>query len=178
MFWSMPVNIQQLYWGINMSSILLFVFLFGIWLLLTLNVTIPNIAVGAIASFVVTLFLSKYSLKVTKKVFQIQRWFWALAYIPMFTWEMAKANFDVAYRVLSPKMPIKPGIVKVRSSLKTSFAKVILANSITMTPGTITVDVIDEDLYIHWIYVSSKDPKVYTKKIIGKFEKLLKRIFE
>ncbi len=84
----------------------------------------------------------------------------------------------MAYRVLHPAMPIKPGIVRVKSSLKSEFAKMLLANSITMTPGTITVDIIDDDFYIHWIYVSTDDPAVYTKKIIGKFEKYIKRFAE
>ena len=82
------------------------------------------------------------------------------------------------YRVIHPKMPVKPGIVKVKSSLKTDIGKVFLANSITMTPGTITVDIIDDYFYVHWIYVYSKDPAIYTQKILGRFEKYLKRIFE
>ena len=75
-------------------------------------------------------------------------------------------------------MPIKPGIVKVKTTLKTDIGKTFLANSITMTPGTITIDIIDDEFYIHWIYVSSKDPQVYTNKILGRFEKYIKRIFE
>ena len=75
-------------------------------------------------------------------------------------------------------MPIKPGIVKVKTTLKTDIGKTLLANSITMTPGTITVDVIEDEFYIHWIFVSSEDPKIYTNIILGRFEKYLKRIFE
>lgn len=161
-----------------MSSILLFVFLFIIWLLLTLKVTIPNIAVGVLASFIITLFMSKYSLKVKKKVFQIQRYFWALLYLFIFLWECIKANIDVAYRVLHPGLPIKPGIVRAKTNLTTDIAKIFLANSITMTPGTITVDIIEDNFYIHWIYVYSKDPEIYTYQILGRFEKYLKRIFE
>lgn len=143
-----------------------------------MKVTVWNIAAGAAASLIVTIFLNRYSLKVTKKVFQIQRYFWALLYLFIFLWECLKANLDVAYRVLHPGLPIKPGIVKVKSNLTSDIAKVFLANSITMTPGTITVDVIDDNFYIHWIYVHSKDPEVYTHKILGRFEKFLKRIFE
>lgn len=161
-----------------MSSILLFVFLFIIWLLLTLKVTIPNIAVGVLASFIITLFMSKYSLKVKKKVFQIQRYFWALLYLFIFLWECIKANIDVAYRVLHPGLPVKPGIVRAKTNLTTDIAKIFLANSITMTPGTITVDIIEDNFYIHWIYVYSKDPEIYTYQILGRFEKYLKRIFE
>jgi multicomponent Na+:H+ antiporter subunit E len=47
-----------------------------------------------------------------------------------------------------------------------------------MTPGTITVDIINDDFYIHWIYVYSDDPAVYTQRITGKFEKYIKRFAE
>jgi multicomponent Na+:H+ antiporter subunit E len=96
----------------------------------------------------------------------------------VFLWECIVANLDVAYRVLHPKLPIKPGIIKAKTNLVTDIGKTFLANSITMTPGTITVDIIDEYLYIHWIYVHSMDPDVYTHKILGMFEKFIKRIFE
>ena len=161
-----------------MKAVLLFILLVGIWLALTLNVTLPNLAVGVVSAFVVTLFFAKYSLKADKKQFQIQRYVWALIYGFVFLWECIKANIDVMYRVVHPAMPVKPGIVKVKSALKTDIAKVFLANSITMTPGTITVDIIDDNFYVHWIYVHSKDPAIYTQKILGRFEKYLKRIFE
>ena len=161
-----------------MKAALHFIFLVGIWLLLTLNVTLPNIALGVVSAFVVTLFFAKYSLKADKKQFHIHRYFWAVIYGFIFLWECIKANIDVMYRVIHPRMPIKPGIVKVKSTLKTDIGKVFLANSITMTPGTITVDIIDDYFYVHWIYVHSKDPAIYTQKILGRFEKYLKRIFE
>ena len=75
-------------------------------------------------------------------------------------------------------MPIRPGIVKVKTTLKSDLAKTLLANSITMTPGTISVDLIGDDLYIHWIYIRSEDPAVYTGIIIGAFEKYIKKIIE
>ena len=130
-----------------MSPIILFVLLFVVWLLLTLNVGVPNIIVGVVASFLVTLFFSKYSLKVTKKVFQIQRYFWALIYLFIFLWECIKANIDVMYRVVHPALPVKPGIVRARTNLTTDIGKIFLANSITMTPGTITVDILEDNFY-------------------------------
>ncbi|MGQ9615636.1 MAG: Na+/H+ antiporter subunit E [Spirochaetota bacterium] len=161
-----------------MKAILLFIFLIIIWLLLTLNVTVPNIIVGVVATLLVTIFYAKYSLESDRKLLQIGRYFWAFIYLFIFLWECIKANIDVMYRVVHPAMPIKPGIVRVKSSLKTDIGKVFLANSITMTPGTITVDIIDDNFYIHWIYVYSKDPAIYTQKIMGRFEKYIKRIFE
>jgi len=109
---------------------------------------------------------------------QPHRYVWLIIYLFIFTWECIKANFDVAYRVLHPAMPIKPGIVKVKLNLKTDMARIMLANSITMTPGTITVDIVDDYIYIHWIYVSSVEPEIYSRKVAGRFEKYIKMIFE
>jgi len=75
-------------------------------------------------------------------------------------------------------MPIKPAIVKVKTTLKSEFAKTLLANSITMTPGTITVDIIDDEFYVHLIYLRSEDPAVYTGMITGVFEKYIKKFAE
>jgi multicomponent Na+:H+ antiporter subunit E len=161
-----------------MKFITLFLTMFILWMLLTFNLALPNIIVGVIAALITTLVFVRSFVNDWKKFYNPLRYVWMLIYLIVFIWECIKANLDVAYRVLSPKMPIKPGIVKVKTNLKTDIAKTFLANSITMTPGTITVDVINDEFYIHWIYVSSEDPAIYTNKILGRFENLLKRIFE
>jgi len=85
----------------------------------------------------------------------------------------------MAYRILSPGLPIKPGIVKVPIELKSPMGRVILANAITLTPGTITVEIKKDYLYIHWIYVyEMEDTKKITEDICGTFQRLLKRTFE
>jgi len=90
-----------------------------------------------------------------------------------------KANFDVAYRVLHPAMPIHPGIVKVKTSLTSLAAITVLSNSITLTPGTLTVNALENGvLYVHWINVKSTDIDEATKQIVSHFEWFLKRIFE
>ena len=99
-------------------------------------------------------------------------------YLLVFIWEIIKANFDVAYRVMHPAMPIKPGIVKVKLNIKSEFGRAMLANSITMTPGTISLDIINDYLYIHWIYVFSTNPDEYRDSIAGNFEKILIKIFD
>lgn len=85
------------------------------------------------------------------------RWFTFVIFLFPFFFAMAKANIDVAYRVITGR--INPAIVKINPGLKTDMALTILANSITLTPGTLTVE-IDEgsnELYVHWINV---DPEV------------------
>ena len=156
----------------------LFILSLIFWLLLTFEFTVPNIIVGAVASIICALFFGRVFITNVYKLLEPKRYFWFIIYLFIFIWECLKANIDVAYRVLHPAMPIRPGIVKVKTTLKSDMAKMLLANSITMTPGTISVDIIDDCLYIHWIYISSEDPEVYTGIITGAFEKYIKRIIE
>ena len=161
-----------------MRYITLFILSLIFWLLLTFKLTVPNIIVGSVASLICSLFFRRIFVTNVYKLLQPKRYFWFVVYLFIFVWECIKANLDVAYRVLHPAMPIRPGIVKVKTTLKSDLAKMLLANSITMTPGTISVDIIDDWLYIHWIYIRSENPEVYTKIITGAFEKYIKRIIE
>lgn len=102
-----------------------------------------------------------------------------------FFMEMVKANFDVAYRVITGK--INPGIVKIKSGLKTDFGVTLLANSITLTPGTLTVDIDEKtnDLYVHWINIDKsvlekldEEKCCDSKKVCGNFVSWIGRIAE
>ena len=107
-------------------------------------------------------------------------WYFIVYYLPVFLWECLKANIDVAYRVAHPRLPINPGIVKVKTKLKTNTALTFLANSITLTPGTMSVD-IDKDngiLYVHWINVKTTDIEDATNIIVKRFERILEKIFD
>lgn len=101
-------------------------------------------------------------------------------YVPLFLWEVLKANIDVAYRAMHPDLPIRPGIVKVKTSLESDIACTMLANSITLTPGTMSVDIDMERsvLYIHWIDVHAQDTETASRAIVERFERLLRKIFE
>jgi multicomponent Na+:H+ antiporter subunit E len=161
-----------------MRFLALFILTFIFWLLLTLDFSVTNLVAGAVAALITSLLFAKYFFKKVVKFIQPVRYFWFLVYLVILIWECIKANFEVAYRVLHPAMPIKPGIVKIKLDLKSDFARTILANSITMTPGTIAVDIVGDNLFVHWIYVSSEDPEVYRQKIVGRFEKYIIKTFE
>ena len=82
---------------------------------------------------------------------------------------------DVARRVLSPSLPLRPALVEVRTELHSSLGRLILANSITLTPGTLSVDVREEYLLIHWIDAPPEiDIEGATRKITSRFERHLK----
>ena len=151
---------------------------FTTWILLTSNLGWQNLVAGAAISLLTTIIFSRFFNFDAGKIVNPVRWFWLIIYIIYFIWECIKANFDVAYRVLHPNMPVKPGILRVKLNLQGSMARTILANSITMTPGTIAVDIIDDMMYVHCIYIRSTDHDSYAYAISGKFEHLLTKIFE
>ena len=98
-------------------------------------------------------------------------------YLIIFIRELIKSNISVAWIVLTPSLPINPGIVKFKSKLKTDYAKMILANSITLTPGTLSIDIIDDTFYIHWMNVKTTNPEKAFTEIAETFEKTLLKIF-
>jgi multicomponent Na+:H+ antiporter subunit E len=162
-----------------MRRLIYFVLAFIIWMLLTWQIDAQVIIAGLIASAIVALLFHEILPKEHLVFISPIRIFWALVYVPVFFYYMIKANFDVVYRALHPRMPIKPGIVKIKTNLKTQSGITALANSITLTPGTLTVDLTDDGfLYIHWINVKSDDVEQATELIARRFEWFLKKIFE
>jgi multicomponent Na+:H+ antiporter subunit E len=161
-----------------------FVVAFIVWVLLAWpfsdgQIDMQIIIAGIIASVIVAFLFHEVLPKEHHVFLSPTRIFWALLYIPVFFYYVIMANFDVVYRALHPKMPIKPGIVKIKTRLTTESAITALANSITLTPGTLTVDLAhDGYLYIHWINVKSDDVQQATQHIANKFEYFLEKIFE
>jgi len=151
---------------------------FGLWLLLFWSADWEVFVVGAIFALVVAKLLGDIYPDRLEKVLNPKRWFFFLLYLPYFFYYCVKANIDVMLRVVHPDVPIRPGIVKVRTTLKSEMAKTFLANSITLTPGTLTVDIDGQDYYVHWINIGTQDAAKRTAEICGRFEPLLRRIFE
>jgi len=167
-----------------MRRLIYFVLAFIVWVLLTWpfidgKIDIQVVTAGLIASAIVAILFHEMLPEEHQVFISPVRIFWFLVYLPVFFYYVIKANLDVIYRALHPKMPIKPGIVKIKTILKTKSGITALANSITLTPGTLTVDLTDDGfLYIHWINVKSDDIEQATKLIARRFEWFLKRIFE
>jgi len=155
----------------------LLVITFALWLALSSTLDLPKLIAGSMVCLIVSLFGAGIYSKLGLPTVSIKRILFSFVYVIVLFWEIIKANFDVAYRVIHPKMPIKPGIVVIKTCLKSDIAKMILANSITLTPGTFTLDVIGDDLLVHWINVKSEDVDEATNMIGRRFEKYLKIIF-
>ena len=93
-------------------------------------------------------------------------------YLATFFPALIRANLDVARRVLSPSLPIHPAVVDVRTSLKSRLGRLLLANSITLTPGTLSIDVQGDRLLVHWIDCApGRDMDSATRAIAESFER-------
>jgi len=162
------------------SRTILFILALLVWLLLTWVPDWQHLVIGIFVALLVSFLTGDMFVKRPRHFLDLERYKWFIYFIPVFLWECLKANIDVAYRVGHPDLPISPGIVKIKTNLKSDTGLTFLANSITLTPGTMCVD-IDRDkgyLYIHWINVKDKDVEKATKIIAEKFENILRRVFE
>ena len=162
------------------SRIFVFIASFIIWIILAGARDIQELVVGLVVALLTSLLAGQMLITTQKHKNPLRRLLYAVRYVITFLWEMIKANLHVAYLVAHPMVPIKPGIVKIQSSLSKDSALTVLTNSITLTPGTLTVDINEQtkEIYIHWIEVKSEDVKDNTRIIGDKFERLLTEVFE
>ncbi|HPE55569.1 MAG TPA: Na+/H+ antiporter subunit E [Bacteroidales bacterium] len=162
----------------NLKNVLqIFVLSYLTWLALNWSVHTDVLVTGAIISVLIAVLLCSQcsvlqEVRLTPKSFA-----YAFGFVGVFWIELFKSNFDVARRVLTPSLPINPGIVEVKTRLKSNIGKMLLANAITLTPGTLTVDILGDRMFIHWIDVSSTDINEATHAIVSKFEKYLEVMY-
>jgi len=162
------------------SRIVVFILAFLAWIALTGSLDAINILAAGLVALLVSLSAGHLLVTTRKKNPLIRRLTYAIYYLVVFIWEMIKANFHVAYIVLHPMLPIRPGIVRIKSGLKKDASLTVLSNSITLTPGTLTVDIDpgNDILYVHQIDVESEEMEVNTENIGGRFEPILTEVFE
>ena len=159
-----------------------FIMVFIIWNAFTwpgsiAAIQLSEILTGIFVSVVLGLLTAKYFSCCGLSVLMPHKILFLIQYFVVFLIALLKSNIDVALRVISPTVKINPGVVKFKTELKNDFAKMILANSITLTPGTLTLDVIDDTFYIHWIDVKTEKPEEAFKEIAESFEKILIKIY-
>ena len=159
------------------NQLAIFFVLMVIWMLINNSLDLEILGVGFILSVCLAFIFGRRTDVLDEFKFTPKAFFYTGVYLLVFFWDLIKSNLDVALRVLKPSLPINPGIVKTKTVLKSKMARMILTNSITLTPGTLIVDIEDDIIYIHWIDVESEDIDVATEKIVKKFEKILVKIY-
>lgn len=134
------------------GAVLIFVLLMGFWLLLSATLHWQHLLVGAILSLGITAVWSRIEIGGGRRTsFSLRQLVLLLLYLGCLLWEVLKANIMVALIVLNPRLPVSPGFVIARHELKHHLMRALYANSITLTPGTITVDLEGDRLVVHAI---------------------------
>ncbi len=143
----MPVYARQKHLK-SLSRLVVFVILFAFWIIFSGKFDFFHLSLGLLCSLLVA-FVSHDLLiqDIAKGNKLIKTWRFVL-YLPWLIYQVVLANFHVAYLVLNPNA-IHPQIIRFRPKLKSDFAMVTLANSITLTPGTITMDIIHGEFLVH-----------------------------
>ena len=161
-----------------------FILCYAFWILLTWSFSVQDLAAGAVVSLAVALFSARFFVHENAGwFFNPLKFFSCLFFwLGTFVVEMIKANVDMAKRCFGGCKNINPGIVKIPVDMQSEYGKAALANAITLTPGTMTLDIVDEDgklyYYIHWIDVQETDPEKAGEMIKGRLERGLRRVWK
>ncbi|MCB1878143.1 MAG: Na+/H+ antiporter subunit E, partial [Chromatiales bacterium] len=109
--------------------------LFVIWVIANSSLDPQILSSGAVLSLIVTLLFTRFSGAYREISISPRTIYYYLLYVGVFLVELVKANLNVARLVFSPKVDIHPGIVEIKTKLKSRTGRLVLANSITLTPG-------------------------------------------
>ncbi len=112
-----------------------------------------------------------------QRLFRMVNYAIVIAFLLYLAVAIVKSNLQMAVIVSRPKLAIRPGIVRIKTRLQSPIGRLVLANAITLTPGTLTVDAQGEDLFIHWVNVETEDVDSATREIAAGFERYLEVIF-
>jgi multicomponent Na+:H+ antiporter subunit E len=147
------------------------------WIMLNGSIAGDVLLVGIVAAALIALLYRDGLSVVTEARFTPQAAAATVGYLGYFAKELVKSNLHIAAVVLDPKLPVHPGIVKVHTRLRSRMGRLLLANSITLTPGTLTVEIEDEWLYVHWVTMEAVDPEEATRQIVAGFEHYLEVMY-
>ncbi len=131
------------------KKVLLACILFAFWVIFTATVALYDLVLGAVSSaFVAVLAVVLLGRALDPRITPM-----VLLRLPVFmarlVWEIIKANYDVAKIILNPRLPIDPRIVEYRTYLPDDLPRTVFSDSITLTPGTVTVELNGDLLNVH-----------------------------
>ena len=166
------------------QKLLTFLLVFLMWIIIVGKISTDIVIIGVITSSITTILFSNMLFRFTNRKFNLFKFlrkiFLVLIFIPVFFYEALTAAAKVSFHAFKGESSISPGIVKVKTKLTNVTAITILANLITLTPGTLTLDfdTTERVYYIHWIDVVDREDAETHRHLIEKFERWLGVIFK
>jgi multicomponent Na+:H+ antiporter subunit E len=157
-----------------MRYIYTFLIMFGFWILLSGKFDLFHLTLGLISSGLISFLSADILMHESGKSDRLSTGFRFISYIPWLLYQIVLSTIHVAFLALHPKMldQIDPTIVTFKTKLTSNIARVALANSITLTPGTITIRIEDNVFYVHAI------SRKVAAGLPGEMEDRLARVFE
>lgn len=162
----------------TLAPLRLFITLFLFWLLLNGTLAPDVVVLGLLVAGGITYLFRANPSFLSGYRFSLASARATLGFLGYFGAELVRANLALARLVLDPALPVEPAIVKCRTRLRHPVARLLLANVITLTPGTLSVVMKDDWLYVHWVKARSTDTDEATRDIVAGFEKYLEVMYD
>ena len=157
---------------------------FWLWLLLTVlwfaansSLSPESIVTGAAISAALAYVFTRTPGPWRDVRFSPTRLYHFIRYTGVFAVELVRANISMMGYVFAPRININPGVVKIKTKLMTPVGQLALANSIALTPGSLVIDIEEDNLFIHLLDVKTDDPDEATRLIASPFEERLELTF-
>jgi multicomponent Na+:H+ antiporter subunit E len=163
------------------KRIIIFILSYLTWCLINWLPDWEHLLTGIFVSAFVTFMVGDLFVKRQEKMFSLKRFFvFVFQYVPFFIFEALKGSLDMAYRIIHPAVLVNSGIVKVKTNLRADLSLTFLANSITLSAGTMAVDIDEKNgiLYVHCVNLRGKELGADVKRRIEKFERIINAIFD
>lgn len=153
----------------------MYILFFLLWVIFNGNLTLEIAIFGLVISAMVYAFFCKFmDFSIKRDIELMKKLPYFLHFAVVLFWEIIKANVVMAkFIIIRQEYELHPTIFKIKTKLKTRVCKVLLANAITLTPGTITVSIIGDELIIHAIDESTiieNDPNFIFERLLVRLE--------
>lgn len=153
------------------------IFLYAVWLLFTASLEPYSLIFGALGSLLIAaltfnIFIARHQANVK---YIIPNPVHLILYICILVYFLYRSSVIMVWAVITGRA--SPRIVHFRTRLKSDMARIVLANSITITPGTITLDVNDDHLTVHWFFCDTSHAKLAGEKVKGRMERFIGKIW-
>lgn len=159
------------------KEIAVFILVFSVYIIYTGSFTAYDMFTGILISIFISMYSARFLVSNERKLMDPRRAFTLIYYLVKYMVIIElRAHIDVIKRIFT--MDIKPGIVKIPMRSTTEYGKLLVAMSITNTPGTVVVYEKNGYFYVNWIYVKTFEPERAYTEISSEFEKYAIKVFE
>lgn len=167
---------SQTKWAVVRIAIT-FLYLLAGWVLFTGSIDLHDLAMGGAFSLMVAILTYDSFIVETEAAWRshLPRPLWAIAYLLVLLWEMYRSSFALSWMILTGRY--KPRVVHFRTRLRTDIARAAVATAVTVTPGTVTLEMNDDHLIVHWIHATTSHNRRAGEIIKGRLESVLRRVW-